>query len=383
MACSLQIGFFPISGREMLKKRSKIKGGLTQKRVQMSGLLHNLNNLLGVIVSQGLILKRKLKDETLSHQADLICRTAMEASEFVERLRNPRRHHRALKREWVDINDVLTQVIHMTRPYWQAGALKQNGSIEVSKQFKELPKLYISASALREIFMNIMLNAIDALTKKGGGIISIRSSIDGKFIKILISDSGIGMSQKTLRQAFRPFFTTKGSPDRGLGLTTAAEIIKKYEGTLSVKSVEGVGTTFAMAFPVPKGALARYSSNLTMLPVTARKVMLVDDEDDYRRATADLLSLEGYEVEQARDGREALERLKRKRFDVVLSDVRMPGVSGPHLIQKIKEGYPNTKVILFSGEKPKSTDTDGHADGWLLKPCMVEDIREAIERACQ
>ena len=198
--------------------------------------------------------------------------------------------------------------------------------------------------------------------------------------QVMILDSGEGMSKGTIKQIFKPFFTTKGERGSGLGLSTSYEIIKKHKGELEVQSMLGTGTTFVIFLPLPK----KGSKPLKKNPLI-KKIMLVDDEEAYRKATAELLSLEGYEVEQASDGYEALEKLKKSRFDLILSDISMPKLSGHDLVQKVKSEYKNTKVILISGFNEKLNQEmmeSLNVDGWLTKPCLFEDISEAIKKTC-
>ena len=228
--------------------------------------------------------------------------------------------------------------------------------------------------------MNIMLNAIDAVFIKGG-VIMVQTQAYGQNLKIMILDSGEGMSKATVKKIFKPFFTTKGERGSGLGLSTSYEIIKKHKGNLEVQSMLGTGTTFVISLPLSK----KGSMPLQKRSPLIKKIMLVDDEADYRKATAELLSLEGYDVEQASNGHEALEKLKKNRFDLILSDISMPKLSGHDLAQKIKSEHKNTKVILISGFNEKlnhETMKMLNVDGWLTKPCLFEDISEAIKKTC-
>jgi len=379
-----------------LSRKSKASNkNLSKDQVITSGIVHNFNNLMGVIVSHANLLARKVKDASVYTEIDLIRSAALEASEFVQKLRDPKRENRYGKNKWVDLNAILTQVVDMTKPQWQKTiSSKKSNPIRVVLHLNQIPKIYASETALREVFINMMLNAIDALRSIKEGSIVIRSLTEGKFLKIQISDSGAGMSKSTLRQSFKPFFTTKGSRGSGLGLSTSYEIVRKYKGAVDVDSIRGVGTTFTIIFPIPKRSLKKFqtkekdTSKATpkKRKALSKKILIVDDEKDYRQATAELLTFEGYRVDQASGGVEALRKISRKKYDVVLSDAKMPNFSGQKFVKAIKDESKQTKIIFISGYRQRLAGKDidpNYIDGWIVKPCMVEDIKEAIERVCQ
>jgi two-component system, cell cycle sensor histidine kinase and response regulator CckA len=288
----------------------------------------------------------------------------------------------------VDINSLLTQVVDMTKPHWKDRLSRQNIRIQTALHLNKIPKIYASPTALREVFINLVLNAIDALSVKGGGTLSMKTETKEKSFHIIISDSGMGMEKGVLERALEPYFTTKGENGSGLGLSNSVEIVKNLKGTLQIQSEEGKGTTVTIALPLskkrPKKSLT--SQSLTRELSTSKHLLLVDDEEDYRRATAELLAMEGFSVEQAKNAEEALDMLKEMEPEVVLSDVRMPGMSGCDLAIQIKKKNKKTKVILVSGSKEQCKELtkkmDSYVDGWLVKPCMVEDIKQAIEQTC-
>ena len=344
-----------------------------------SGVAHNFNNLINVILSRTDLLLKKMEDHPAVSDLTIIRRAATEAAHVVQRLQRSTRERGYGKREWVNINELLYEAIEMTKPKWQDEAQQKGISIRISLQLENVPKIYAWAAALREVFMNIILNAIDAVFLKGG-VIMVQTQAYGTNLKMMILDSGEGMSKSTVKQIFKPFFTTKGKRGSGLGLSTSYEIIKKHKGELEVQSMLGTGTTFVISLPLSKKTiLPAHKSPLI------KKIMLVDDEVDYRKATAELLSLEGYDVEQASDGDEALEKLQKNRFDLILSDISMPKLSGHDLVKKVKLMHKNTKIILISGFNEKlnqETMESLKVDGWLAKPCLFEDISEAIKKTC-
>lgn len=344
------------------------RGGLSRraKRIEALGAVHNLNNFIGAILARTELLLNKIQDSDLVADIEVIQSAAREAVTIANRLQSSK-PVRALKKDWVNLNELITTLIEMVKPK----CLDSSGKPKIFIRFETspIPKIYGWSSLLLEALLNLFLNAIEAAYLKDGGEIVIQSSVDGSWLKIRISDSGVGMSEKILNNISSPFFSTKKGTGHGLGLASSREIINKHGGFLEIESVEEMGTAVLVGFPLPK---RKHS-------VHRRKIMLIDDEKDYRESTAELLSLQGYEVEQAENGFEALKKLKQKDFDIVLSDLKMPRLSGNDLLKRIKARNKNTKVIFISGY---SNEKAIKADGWLRKPCLLEDISEAIRKTC-
>lgn len=341
-------------------------------------IAHNLNNLLGIILSRVQLVQRKNPEIKFRSDLAMIERAAQEASGMAQSLQSTKALNITPKKEWLYLNDLLSDIVEMTRSVWQYQSQKRGISIHVALQFRNIPKIYGVPSLLKDVFINFILNAVDALSLRGG-MIEIQTVQEDGFVKVKISDSGIGMSKETLEKLYEPYFSTKGKEGSGLGLTSARKIIESHGGEITVQSQLHEGTTFTLAFPMEKKIELTVPRNDQSL-----RVMLVDDEKDYRLSTAELLTLEGYCVEQASDAKEALQKLQTQKFDVILSDVNMPGMSGKELATFIKEKELNTKVILISG-KHKQFQPQGdeqNIDGWLTKPCLVEDIKRMIQQTC-
>ncbi len=334
------------------------------------GAIHNFSNFIGIILSRTELLLSKMKDSDLVADIEAIRLAAKEAVTIANRLQSPKAAL-IVKKDWVDLNELITTVIEMVKPK----CLDSFGRPKILIRFETtpIPKIYGWSSLLVEALLNLLLNAIEAISWEMGGEIVIHSFVDGNWLKIRISDSGMGMSEETRRRLFNPFFTTKKENGHGLGLISSQKIVKKHGGFIEIESATERGTTALLSLPLFPTFQRKKRS------VAGRKVMLIDDEKDYREATAELLSLEGYKVEQAANGFEALKKLKRNHFDIILSDLKMPKPSGNDLLKKIKARNKNTRVIFVSGY---SNQNAIKADGWLTKPCLFEDISRAIRKTC-
>lgn len=345
-----------------------------------SGVMHNFNNLMGIILARTHSLKKKIQSSPYGKDLDVIQKTALEAARVAQRIQKVSLVNGNYgKKEWVNMNELLADVAEITES-------SRHEKILISFQFQIVPRVFIWVIPIREVFLNIFLNAIEAIGQKEGTIV-VQTETQKKQMKISISDNGIGMSSGTLQQLFKPFFTTKiqGS---GLGLSTSHDIIKKHRGTLTIQSTPGVGTTIMLTLPISKRAESTIKKARPSIPSKAsmiKQILLVDDECDYRQATAEFLLGEGYIVDQAASGKEALEKTKKQSYDLVISDIRMPKISGNTLAKKIKIQHKKTKIILISGMNEKLNQAQMKSlkvDGWLVKPCLFEDIAAAIKRTC-
>jgi CheY-like chemotaxis protein len=214
--------------------------------------------------------------------------------------------------------------------------------------------------------MNLVLNAQYAIP--GTGFITMETSCvsldenvvhqfskvrPGDYVQLTVSDSGHGMDSETMDHIFEPFYTTKGVGEgTGLGLSTVYGIVSQHEGSIRVHSEPGGGTVFKLFFPFVVDSPAQESQTA----VTARSegidegtILLVEDNEDVRRMVRDLLTDFGYHIIEADDPQKALVMAEGQEIDLVLSDVIMPGMSGPDMYQQLVRLHPGLKVLFMSG----------------------------------
>ncbi len=271
-----------------------------------------------------------------------------------------------------------------------------------------LGSVKMGANQLTQIFLNLAVNAKDAMKNTGTLHISVtkeklkkakplgNETIEaGDYIKIIVSDDGNGIDEDHLSHIFEPFFTTKTSSSgsgTGLGLSTVYGIIHSAGGYISVDSQKGIGTTFIIYLPryedIQEKILPKKSIRPMFTPQKTPNILLVDDEDSVRFVTAQALKTKGFPVTDCSSGIEALKLLADKDdFDLLISDMVMPQMDGKTLIQKAKEAYPKLKTILMSGYSedlfnPKSTKEFSNT-GFLQKPFeiteLIQKVRETLE----
>jgi signal transduction histidine kinase len=213
-----------------------------------AGMAHHLNNLLAVMLGRVEILLRKASDPEVIRALEIVRRAGLDGAEIVRRVTRFAQVQPAADPEPVDLNELVTDVVGLTRPEWQGAAAARGATIVVSVIADPIPVVRGDPLALREAVMNVLLNAIDALPD--GGTIALRTwSASGK-VWCALTDTGVGMSDDTRRQVLDPFFTTKGPRRTGLGLSVAYGILQRHGGGLSIESTEGAGTTVSLHLPV-------------------------------------------------------------------------------------------------------------------------------------
>lgn len=276
---------------------------------------------------------------------------------------------------------------------------------------RDLPPIRADKNQIETAIINLAANARDAMLADGnGGTLSIRTGTatakdahakgfhfveDGDYLLIEVEDTGHGMTPAVMEKIFQPFFTTKEvGVGTGLGLSTVYGIIKQSGGYICTRSKVGEGTTFEIYLPalnadeIPAEEELATDTPATMRPVDMSgrgRILLVEDEDGVRSIAASLLESRGYEVEQACDGEEALEILTEEpaSFDLIISDVVMPGMDGPTLMREAREHLGDARIIFISGYAER--DVAGQIDdnrqvSFLPKPFTVKILAERVKQ---
>jgi CheY-like chemotaxis protein/anti-sigma regulatory factor (Ser/Thr protein kinase) len=203
------------------------------------------------------------------------------------------------------------------------------------------------ASELREVITNLIFNAVEAMSQ--GGTIEFRTFRKGGEVHLRIADTGIGMDEETRKKIFEPFFTTKPFSNTGLGLSMSYGIIRRFNGEIKVESKVGSGTAFSIVLPVAVEGKEAVAPHAMIKPVKPARILVIDDEDTVREVLEKMLSQVNHRVTVARNGDEGLRLFQEKEFDIVLTDLGMPGMSGWEVCQKIKKMNPYTPVGMITG----------------------------------
>jgi CheY-like chemotaxis protein/anti-sigma regulatory factor (Ser/Thr protein kinase) len=280
----------------------------------------------------------------------------------------------------VDINELINNALEFTQTRWKDDAEPKGIIIDIQRELSSLPLTAGSASELREVFTNLINNAIDAMPQGGG--IKIKTFEEDNHIWIKVEDTGSGIANDRKDRIFDPFFTTKGVKSSGLGLSVSYGIINRHRGTISVDSVEGQGTTFTIKLPVAEGR----DEEEKVQPVSGEQkkasILVIEDEEEVRNLLYFILMRGGHEVETVSGGLQGIELFEKKEFDLVFTDLGMPGMSGWQVAEKIKSINGRVPVVLITGwdiDLKESETSRNWVDLIIHKPFGVDQVLKSVQ----
>ncbi len=347
-----------------------------------AGVAHHLNNLLAVVLGRIQITLRRMDGPDAQRDLRAAEQATLDGAEVVKRLSRFSRGHPEPTIVAVDLNEMVEDVVELTRPRWQNELVARGVRVETVLDLGSAPLVAADPPAVREVLVNLILNAVDALPS--GGTIVIRTWTTAEGVHCSVRDDGVGMSPEVRRRVLEPFFTTKGVRSTGLGLSVNYGIIERHGGELTIETEEGAGTTVTFRLPVAR----RKPGAAPPPPPPAApplRVLVVDDDANVRSVIADVLAAEGHRVTQAGDGPAALAVLAGAgEVDLVLTDLGMLGMNGWEVARAVKASYPSMVVGLVTGWDeglgPKPVEPL-HIDLTVRKPVTHEVLRGVIAQA--
>jgi signal transduction histidine kinase/CheY-like chemotaxis protein len=380
-----------------LEERIRLEEQLAQAQklegigILAGGIAHDFNNLLSPILGYADLALRKLEP---GHPARgglaAVVDAANRASELTRQILAFSRKQ-VLQKRTLDLNEQILAAGKMIRRL-----IGEDVDVQLNLA-QGLPPVEADPTQMQQVLLNLAVNARDAMP--GGGRLTVETSVTaidsptpwlarglapGRYVLLSVTDTGSGMTEETRRRIFEPFFTTKQvGKGTGLGLSTVHGIVKQHGGDIAVYSEVGRGTTFRIYLPcsdAPPPPEAPATAAAAPGPAHG-SILLVEDDAAVRDFIATALGESGYEVTSAATAAEALEATRRSAFDLVISDVIMPGMNGRKLYQQIAALRPGARVLFVSGY-PAGSGALGElfADGepFLQKPFTVERLLEQV-----
>ena len=349
-----------------------------------SGIAHEFNNILAIVKGFATQIKKKCgNDEKLEKRVDTIIKATNDGVEIVRRMRE----YTNLELDNAnfvptDMRLLIKQSIGFTMPRWQniANANGIHYKIDTDGFSKELC-IMCNQSELREVLVNIINNALDAMP--GGGSLSFHTWAEEKTLFVTISDTGMGMGKTVQRNVFDPFFTTKIGVGTGLGMSTAYGIVVRHGGEIEVESEEGKGSRFTIRLPL-SNEIAKPEATFEQeqeLKAEGLRMLIVDDEQEICDLLSEYFLEDGHNVKSVNTGDMAIKLLETESFDLVLSDLVMPEVTGYDIIETIGTLEKKPKVGIITGWEDAYKTEKGEtlkADFIVRKPINFSELTRCI-----
>jgi nitrogen-specific signal transduction histidine kinase/CheY-like chemotaxis protein len=361
-----------------------------------SGIAHDFNNLMGAVLAQAdLALEEVDAGSSPKEELKGIRDVALRGSEIVRQLMI----YAGEEKEIVGLVDV-SQIIKEMLKLLNVSVSKH--AVVKTDLGKDLPAVRANAAQLRQIVMNLVTNASDAIGDRDGVIrvttrvtlgraaaISRNSGVND-YLQLEVSDNGCGMSQEMQARVFDPFFTTK-SAGRGLGLAVVHGIVRGLRGSIHLTSEPGKGTAFKVLLPCAEGKAGATNDPMSGAEQSARPsqaftVLVVEDEDPLRQAVFKMLRKRGLEVLEAANGSAAIDVLRASggKIDVMLLDMTIPGASSHEVVAEAAKARPDIKVILtsaYSQEMLRPPLSASQIRGFIRKPFQLGDLVQTLRNA--
>lgn len=348
----------------------------------LAGVAHELNNPLSVVVGQSLLLRETIDEPAVIERLDRIGRAADRCVRIVKTFlsmarRRPRRSER------VDVNALVRDAVEVA-----GDALRSSGVRVQLRLASSMPAIDADPDQLAQVLTNLVFNAEMALREAGEDrqlIIATEAREEGRQVAIIVRDTGPGIPEELRRRVFEPFFTTRGvGGGTGIGLAFCHRVVDAHGGGIRLDHAPGGGAMFTVVLPVTASdAVGPGSDDDLPPPSPGRRVLVIDDDGDVADVLAAMLRQQGDLVEIALSGREALGRLRRAAYDVVLSDLRMPGLDGERLFRLLSKERPDLvpRLGFITGDAMGAKAQRflaGSGRPYLEKPIMPAELSRLV-----
>ena len=365
-----------------VERKAQMASRLASVGEMASGIAHEINNpLTGVIGFSELLLEKDLPGD-IKKDVEIIHDGARRVADIVKRLLSFARQHKP-QRSRTDINELIENSIALRKYALVTSNIEVTTSLEPN-----LPVTVTDAGQLQQVFMNIIVNAETEMKRAHGrGSLTVKTERTDDIIRVSFRDDGPGIAEENLEKIFNPFFTTREVGDgTGLGLSLSYGIIAEHNGKLYAKSRPGQGATFFIDLPVilegEDSDAVENQKGENETKISAR-ILVVDDEAAVLTFLGDLLAREGYDVETASSGEEAIEMVKEKRYSLILCDIKLPGLSGIEIYSELgKIATSLKKRIIFITGDVIGADTRRFIKSTrapcITKPFNVTELKEAV-----
>jgi PAS domain S-box-containing protein len=339
--------------KRQLQEKAEISSRLASVGEMAAGIAHEINNpLTGVIGFSDMLLERDLPPD-MKEQVEIIADGSRRVADIVKRLLTFARQHKPVK-AMVDINALIDNTLNMRNYVLKTNNISVNTNYDLN-----LPLITVDPGQIQQVFLNLIINAEYSMKKTGKpGNLTVTTKKVGDKVQISFADNGTGISHENKKRLFQPFFTTKPVGEgTGLGLSLSRSIITEHKGTINVESESGKGATFIIELPVIKDevqseAIETEPISKTESNIKQTNILVVDDEPAIQQFVKSTLDISKYTVDTTGDPQDALKKIAGRNYDLVIIDIRMSGMNGLELYDKIVSDKPfmSTKILFTTGD---------------------------------
>jgi signal transduction histidine kinase/ActR/RegA family two-component response regulator len=366
-----------------------------------SGVAHDVNNALSPIIAYSDLMLSTMPDlpENARHFLETINRSGDDIAHIVSRMREfYRKRSDTEQLTKVNLNQIIEEVVELTRPRWRDVSQRQGVFIQIEQKLEpKLPLLCSEPTDLREALINLVFNAVDAMSH-GGKITLVSRCVDRpvteqndcveRQVQIEVHDEGIGMDEKTRQRCLEPFFSTKAHRGgSGLGLAMVYGMMQRHEGAIEIISTPGSGTCVRLIFPI-REKIVRPVPDLSSSENQERplNILCIDDEPQVRQLLTDCLGHFKHEVSLASSGKQGLELFRnalhsQKPYSAVITDLGMPDLDGHQVARRIKAESPDTPVVMMTGwgtMMKEDGETTPQVDALIGKPPRMHELQNLL-----
>ncbi|HEY8892245.1 MAG TPA: hybrid sensor histidine kinase/response regulator [Clostridium sp.] len=372
----------------MLQSNSLLKyqNGIMQNRLiqneklkamgeMAAGITHDINNILTPIVGFVQLLQDRTKEKESLKLLNVIEICAYDGINITNKVKRLTKEYKHGEPEIFKIDSVISDAIELTKSKWLTESIFKGIKINIIRELKSNGVVVGNITEIREVFINIIGNAIEAMPV--GGTIDISTKNQASSVIIEIRDNGIGMRKEIQKRVFEPFFTTKGNNGSGLGLSISYSIILSHKGSMEIESEENMGTSFIVKLPLCEKTI-KYRDEIVSLDIDFEgNVLVIDDEEQIRNVVSSMIkSITKCKIRTC--GCDNLDsELKRRKYDIIVCDFTMPSINGFQVAGKVKEINKNTYFCLMTGWVGSFEGQEmNNVDFVLNKPINKESLKQ-------
>jgi len=349
-----------------------------------SGMAHSFNNLLMMILGSSQLLKEKFKNTSADKQIRTIEQAANDGAEIIKKLQKFGRSEDDPSKNSINLNEIIEETIEVAKFKLSDKKRLNDVTIGIQTNLEPISSVNGNISEIRLVFIDLIINAIEAY--KTSGMIQISSYHEGDKIIVKVKDKGVGIKKEILEHIFDPFYKTGDGRGDGLGLSQIYSIINQHGGTIKVESSPGQGTVVIIKLPAEPVEVQEEVAEVRPLDkMTDKAIFIVEDEHMIRDLYVEVLELKGHSVLSFSSGEDALVEWKKDAFKLIICDLGLPGMNGWEFISRVRETDSYIPIIVLTGwgnaiGEVRAKELD--VQKVLAKPVSLEELMATINDLC-